>query len=112
MSQQSAPKTYAPVQVKSRDTQYGQQLRFSFKAADLIAFIEDNTNDKGYINLNIIPRKEVGKYGETHSVTLDTWQPDPNRQRTTQSGNRPASQPAKQSAPAPVDDDGTDSVPF
>lgn len=50
-------------------------LRFSGKAEDVIAQIKQHTNSKGYFNWNINERKEVGKYGETHSVTVDTWEP-------------------------------------
>lgn len=55
----------------------GSMLKLSFKAEDVMAFIRQHTNAKGYINLNISPRRDVGKYGETHSVYLDTYQPKP-----------------------------------
>lgn len=34
-------------------------------------------NGKKYIKLKISPRKEVDKYGNTHSVEVDTWKPEP-----------------------------------
>ena len=49
---------------------YGQ-IKVSFKLADVQQYV----NDKGYVNLVIAERKEVGKYGETHTVTIDTWKP-------------------------------------
>jgi hypothetical protein len=50
-------------------------LKLSGKAEDVIAQIKANTNSRGYFNWNIDKRREVGKYGETHSVSVDTWEP-------------------------------------
>ena len=33
-------------------------------------------NGKMYLNLDIVERKEVGQYGDTHSVKYDTWEPN------------------------------------
>lgn len=65
-------KIYIKASVK--ESKYG--LRLSGKSEEVIAQIKANTNEKGYFNWNINPRKEKGKYGETHSVTVDTWQPE------------------------------------
>ena len=35
--------------------------------------IKAHTNERGYLNLNISKRNEVGQYGDTHSISLDTW---------------------------------------
>ena len=43
------------------------------KVADLVAFAQAHTNERGYLNLVISERREVGQYGDTHSVTLDTY---------------------------------------
>lgn len=73
---------YAPVTAKERTGRFGQEFNVSFSAEKMISFIKANTNTKGYCNLKMIKRKEVGKFGDTHSVTLDTWQP-------TQRGDAP-----------------------
>jgi hypothetical protein len=65
-------KIYIKATVKKSN--YG--LKFSGKAEDVINQIKENTNEKGYFNWNISERKEVGKYGETHYVTVDTWKPN------------------------------------
>ena len=41
--------------------------------AEVIQFIQAHTNERGYLNLNISKRNEVGQYGDTHSISLDTW---------------------------------------
>lgn len=64
-------KIYVKASVK--ETKFG--LKLSGKAEDVIAQIKEHTNSKGYFNWEINQRKEVGKYGETHNVTVDTWQP-------------------------------------
>jgi|TARA_R110000822_G_scaffold165001_1_gene305561 hypothetical protein len=51
----------------------GSLLNVSSKATDLIEFIAQHTNERGYVNLVIRERREVGQYGDTHSVSLDTW---------------------------------------
>mgnify|MGYP003652977729 CR=1 FL=1 len=38
--------------------------------------LQEFVNEKGYVNMVVSPRKEVGQYGETHSVTLNDWKPD------------------------------------
>ena len=51
----------------------GSILNLGIKAEDLTAFIAEHTNERGYLNLTIKERREVGRYGDTHAVTLDTW---------------------------------------
>lgn len=57
----------------AKQSKYG--IKLSGKADKIIEEIKKHTNAKGYINLELNPRKEVGKYGETHSVSVDTWEP-------------------------------------
>lgn len=37
--------------------------------------LQELANEKGYVNLVMNKRKEVGKYGETHSFTLNEYKP-------------------------------------
>jgi len=55
----------------------GTKLNVSVKADELVRFAQQHANERGYVNLTISKRREVGKYGDTHSVTLDTWVPRP-----------------------------------
>ena len=51
----------------------GSVINLGVKVADLVAFAQEHTNERGYLNLVISERREVGQYGDTHSVTLDTY---------------------------------------
>jgi len=57
--------------VKAKESQYG--IKLSFKADELIEQIQENTNEKGYINLELKKRKDADKYGNTHYVEVDTY---------------------------------------
>jgi hypothetical protein len=52
-------------------------LKLNINVAKLIEQLQQHANEKGYVNLGISERKEKGKYGETHTVWLDTWKPTP-----------------------------------
>ena len=54
---------------KTITTQYWEMTWISFNRTDLEKMIA-NLNEKDWVNLNMSPRKEVGKYGETHSITI------------------------------------------
>ena len=72
------PKTYVPLFVKEHEFKDGgTMLKMSCKVEKLVAFLNQHVNSKGYVNMNISRRKEVGQYGDTHSVVLDTWEPKP-----------------------------------
>lgn len=70
--------------IKVKTGKFG--LKVSGKTEDIIKELQQHTNDKGYVNLEIKERKTAGKYGETHSVTVDTWQPN----RTAENNTAPA----------------------
>jgi len=57
--------------VKAKESQYG--IKLSFKADELIKQIQENTNEKGYINLELKKRKDADKYGNTHYAEVDTY---------------------------------------
>lgn len=93
---------------KERTTSFGQIINLSFNAKELIDFVNANTNEKGYINLEVVPRKEVSSYGDTHSVKLNNWKPEKTE------GATPARQPQKPAPrkPAPAAEQPNDDVPF
>jgi hypothetical protein len=53
---------------------FGEIQKISFSRKDL-ELMMDNLNEKGYINLNRIEKKEVDKYGNTHYLVIDEWKP-------------------------------------
>lgn len=50
-------------------------IKMSGKTEDVIKALQAITNEKGYFNTEIVKKKEVGKYGDTHYVKEDTWKP-------------------------------------
>jgi hypothetical protein len=54
---------------------YGAFHRISFSKADLDILVS-NLNAKGYVNLNMNKRRQPSQYGQTHSLTIDTWEPN------------------------------------
>ena len=65
-------------------------LKCSIKITDFGQWLSENTNDKGYVNIEIKERKEAGKYGDTHYAVLDEWKPDKKEEMIP--GNTPAEQ--------------------
>ncbi len=70
-------KVYVPMSSAKQITfaDGGSLMKLGFKAADLITFINAHQNERGWINLVVSPRRAVGERGDTHSVTLDTYEP-------------------------------------
>ena len=54
---------------------FGAFHRISFNKQDLETMM-NNLNAKGYINLNMNKRREPSQYGQTHSLIIDTWEPN------------------------------------
>ncbi len=82
-----AEKTYLKCSAKEKTFSNGGSLiRIGVKASDLIEFAKAHANERGYINLNVQARREVGKHGDTHSVTLDTYQPSAVGRQVTDDG--------------------------
>lgn len=54
-----------------KESKYG--IKMSIKAETFCEQIKKLTNEKGYVNIEIKPRKQVGNYGDTHYAELDTW---------------------------------------
>jgi hypothetical protein len=52
-------------------------LKLNINVAKLIEQLQQHANEKGYVNLGVSERKEKGRFGETHTVWLDTWKPTP-----------------------------------
>lgn len=102
------PKTYVPkCFAKMRKTQFGDFIGIDVDAEALVEFARAHKNERGYLKLTIAPRREVDKGGNTHSVYLDTWKPDPARQRSGQRQDGFTESAATFPAPTTQDD-----VPF
>lgn len=57
-----------------KESKYG--IKMSIKTETFCEQIKALANEKGYVNIEIKPRKEVDKNGNSHYAELDTWQPD------------------------------------
>lgn len=67
--------------VKEKNGTYGPYLDVTINLDELGQAVRSGFNfksesGKNLIRLQITHRKEVGKYGETHSITVNTWKPD------------------------------------
>lgn len=100
---------YAPCSCKLIDTKHGQMMKLSFSVEKMLDFMKDHKNAKGYINLNISERREVGQYGDTHSVKLDTWEPTGERK---QSAPKQSSQKQSNHNEAKANAYVSDDIPF
>jgi hypothetical protein len=38
--------------------------------------LKQYVNEKGYVNVTMSKRMEVGQYGDTHYFTLNEWKPE------------------------------------
>lgn len=71
-----ADKTFLRCSAKAKTfSNGGTKLLIGVKVEDLIAFAKAHGNERGYLNLVVTERREVGQYGDTHSVALDDYQP-------------------------------------
>ncbi len=58
-----------------KESKYGTKM--SIKVKELCEQLTALQNEKGYVNVEIKPRKETGEHGNTHYMELDTWKPTP-----------------------------------
>jgi len=58
-------------------------LNAKINVKEFMTFLEQHTNDKGYCNISIVPRKVATEYGITHYVKLNTWEPNPEYENKT-----------------------------
>jgi hypothetical protein len=97
------PKSSAKIQ----KTSFGEIIKIGINIKSLGEFIRQNVTGE-YLNIDIVPRREVKEDGVTHSLVLNTWKPDFNKAR--ESVQQPESAP-KKTINEPKPDTGDD-VPF
>jgi hypothetical protein len=69
-----AEKTYINgIFIKKIQTSFGDILKCSVKAESFIEEIKKHTNEKGYVNFDLMQRKESDKQGNTHYAVLNTY---------------------------------------
>ena len=60
---------------KAINGQFWEFFNISFNYEKLAKYV----NDKGYINMTMSKRREVGQYGDTHYFTLNEYNPENNQ---------------------------------
>jgi hypothetical protein len=71
------PKVYVPG-TSAKEFKFadgGSVIRIGLNLEKFAPFVKQHKNERGYINFNLNLRKEVGPYGDTHSLSLDTYVP-------------------------------------
>ena len=88
MSNQSNQKVYAKGIYINKKLIAGKELfELSCNVDQLVAFLQEHRDEKGYVRIACWPKREADKYG-THNAELNTWKPNS----------------AQAAAPAPKDD--------
>lgn len=62
-------KKYIWGSAKAVPTQYGEMMNLSLKLSDMQSIV----NDKGYVNMTVIKKKETDQYGNTHYVVENNY---------------------------------------
>lgn len=61
--------------VEAKQTQFGEIVKLSVKCEDFIKFLNENKNEKGYVNIDILSKKENGgKYAKLNDYKPATQQ--------------------------------------
>ena len=100
---------------KEKNGNFGPFHSISFSAEDLEVLMQ-NLNAKGYVNLNMNKRREPSRFGQTHSLVIDTWEPQATASQAPQPAYTPPPVPQNLAEPVTeppfINDDDIDSCPF
>lgn len=76
MSEQRTPRIFAKgMTIKQKNFGNKNKISMGINVEKFTQFLHENVNDKGYVNLQAWSLDEIGKYGETHTATIDNWEP-------------------------------------
>lgn len=82
---------------KAINGQFGEFFNISINVEKL----QQYANEKGYVNMTMSKRREVGQYGETHYFTLNEYNPEAQQNNNSAPANNNSS-----------DDISVEDVPF
>lgn len=75
MSEQQKQKTYVNgMFIKTQQTNFGPIIKISCKADDVINFLKQHSNN-GWVDIDLLQKKEVDEKGRTHTAVLNDWKP-------------------------------------
>lgn len=78
MSEQQK-KTYVNgIFIKTQQTAYGDILKLSIKTDDLVEFFKQHQNN-GWVNIDLLKKREADEKGRTHTAVLNTWNGNVNK---------------------------------
>lgn len=97
---------------KAKETSFGEVFKLGFHVDTFIEFAQEHKNEGGYINLDMVPRREVGERGDTHSLKLDNWKPDNVKSGGAKAKPAAAKSAAKPKAKPPADEAAEEDIPF
>ncbi len=58
--------------IETKHTQYGEVIKQSIKVDDFIKFLNENRNEKGYVNIDILNKRDGGKYAKLNEYKPNT----------------------------------------
>ena len=79
---------------KAKSSKFGEQIILSFSERDLTV-MQEHLNDKGWMSIYLCKRRETGKHGETHYMTVAI----PKDRSETQDEPRHTAEPEVRPAP-------------
>ena len=85
---------------KEMNGNFGAFHKISFSAQD-VENLKQHLNAKGYVNLVMNKRREPSAYGQTHSLVVDTWEPQTNSQPQQAPSYTPQAVPDRVADPVP-----------
>jgi len=89
--------------IKAIETKIGKIFKVGIKTEMLVDFLAKNSNEKGYCNIDILERKEPGKYGDTHYAVLNEYKKEDKPMSASQIPDKPG---------AVSEEDSPDPFPF
>ena len=76
MSEQKQEKVYVNgLFVKTQKTNFGDIIKLSVKAEDVIKFLNDNQQN-GWVSIDLLQKREADDKGRTHTAVLNNWTPN------------------------------------
>ncbi len=82
MAEEKKPAIYATgLYFKQKEVKGSTLISMNVRASDFIAFLNEHTNEDGFVNIDIWPStKEGSKF--SHNAQLNTWKPDATKSTT------------------------------
>ena len=76
MSEQKQEKVYVNgLFVKTQKTNFGDIIKLSIKAEDVVKFLNDNQQN-GWVSIDLLQKREADDKGRTHTAVLNNWTPN------------------------------------